>query len=76
MAVSVKLDVDIDRRLRVLAREKSCSHHYMMCEAIRRFVEEEEARLSEGKHEAVARNGDGGPAMERTVRPHPQRQTA
>lgn len=45
MAVSVKLDADIDRRLRLLARELNCSHHYIMCEAIRRFVEEQEARL-------------------------------
>ncbi len=45
MAVSVKLAADIDRRLRALAREMSCSHHFMMCEAIKRYVEDEEARL-------------------------------
>lgn len=57
MAVSVRLDLDIDRRLRVLARELSCSHHYMMCEAIRRFVEDEEARLR-GEKPVAAPAGD------------------
>lgn len=60
MAVSVKLEADIDRRLRLLARELNCSHHYLMCEAIRRFVEEQEARLRE--------HGDLTPAQEDGLR--------
>lgn len=44
MAMSVKLCADIDARLRALAKEMNCSHHWLMCEAIRRFVEAEEAR--------------------------------
>lgn len=47
MAVSVKLDVDTDRRLRMLARETGYSHHFIMCQAIKRFVVDEEARLRE-----------------------------
>ena len=45
MAVSVKLCAKIDQRLRALARQMNCSNHWLMVEAIRRFVECEEARL-------------------------------
>lgn len=48
MAVSVKLSAKIDSRLRALARHRNCSQHYMMVEAITRFVESEEARLNLG----------------------------
>lgn len=52
MAVSVKLCAKIDQRLRALARQMNCSNHWLMVEAIRRFVEFEEARLREGPPDA------------------------
>lgn len=44
MALSIKLCANIDSRLRALAREMNCSQHWLMCEAIRQFIESEEAR--------------------------------
>lgn len=52
MAVSVKLCAKIDQRLRALARQMNCSNHWLMVEAIRRFVECEEARLRDGTADA------------------------
>lgn len=44
MPISVKLSANIDSRVRALAKEMNCSQHWIMCEAVRRFVETEEAR--------------------------------
>lgn len=65
MAVSVKLCAKIDQRVRSLARRLNCSHHFIMVEAIRRFVECEEQRLDEtspdtGMEATLA--GNRGPA--------------
>ncbi len=49
MAVSVKLCAKIDQRLRALAKQLNCSNHWLMVEAITRFVEDEESRLSHGQ---------------------------
>ncbi|MBB4063231.1 CopG family ribbon-helix-helix protein [Gellertiella hungarica] len=51
MAVSVKLCAKIDRRLRALAKQMGCSNHWLMVEAIRRFVEDEEERLGLAREE-------------------------
>lgn len=45
MAASIKLCANIDKRLRALAKEKNCSQHWIMCEAIKRFVETEEEKM-------------------------------
>lgn len=55
MAVSVKLCAKIDQRLRALARQLNCSNHWLMVEAIRRFVEDEEQRLG---HTTAAERAD------------------
>lgn len=62
MAVSVKLCAKIDQRLRALARQLNCSNHWLMVEAIRRFVEDEEERL---RHAGAEERLDSqrGPAL-------------
>ena len=62
MAVSVKLCAKIDQRLRALARQLNCSNHWLMVEAIRRFVEDEEARLRHAGAEE-RRDSQRGPAL-------------
>ncbi|KFL31979.1 CopG family transcriptional regulator [Devosia riboflavina] len=44
MAVSVKLDDDLRERIQSLAESKQRSAHWIMREAIRGYVEREEAR--------------------------------
>jgi len=46
MAVSVKLDDDMRERIQSLAESKQRSAHWVMREAIRTYVEKEEARRS------------------------------
>lgn len=46
MAVSVKLDDDMRERIQSLADSKQRSSHWIMREAIRSYVEKEEARRS------------------------------
>lgn len=46
MAVSVKLDDDMRQRIQALAESKQRSAHWIMREAIRGYVEREEARAS------------------------------
>ena len=46
MAVSVKLDDAMRERIQSLADSKQRSAHWVMREAIRTYVEKEEARLS------------------------------
>ena len=46
MAVSVKLDEDLRERIQSLAESKQRSAHWIMREAIRTYVEKEEARRS------------------------------
>lgn len=46
MAVSVKLDDDLRERIQSLAESKQRSAHWIMREAIRGYVEKEEARRS------------------------------
>ena len=46
MAVSVKLDDDMRKRIQSLAESKQRSSHWIMREAIRTYVEKEEARQS------------------------------
>jgi predicted transcriptional regulator len=53
VATSVKLDEDLANRLRRLAGRRQRSPHSMMREAIREYVEREEARES-FKEEALA----------------------
>nr|WP_316655467.1 hypothetical protein [uncultured Gellertiella sp.] len=59
MAASIKLCANLDQRLRALAKERNCSQHWMMCEAIKRFIEEEECKMF---REQEARRGWGVPA--------------
>ncbi len=53
MATSVKLDDDLKSRIQHLADLRHRSSHWIMCEAIRDYVEREEARES-FKQEALA----------------------
>jgi len=53
MATSVKLDDDLKGRLEKLAGERRRSAHWIMREAIRQYVEREEARES-FRREALA----------------------
>ncbi len=53
MAVSVKLDVAEQERLRALSQTRNRSSHYLMREAIRQYLDREEARES-FKQEALA----------------------
>ena len=53
MATSVKLDDDLKSRIQHLADMRNRSAHWIMCEAIRDYVEREEARES-FKQEALA----------------------
>jgi len=53
MATSVKLDDDLKSRIQHLAAMRHRSAHWIMCEAIREYVEREEARES-FKQEALA----------------------
>jgi predicted transcriptional regulator len=53
MAVSVKLDEAEQKRLRALSQARSRSSHYLMREAIRQYLDREEARES-FKQEALA----------------------
>ena len=46
MAVSVKLDDALKARIQQLAQSRDRSPHYLMREAIRRYVDQEEARES------------------------------
>lgn len=46
MAVSVKLDDDMRERIQSLAESKQRSSHWIMREAIRLYVEKEEAQQS------------------------------
>jgi len=53
MAVSVKLDESLKGRVQLLAKTRQRSPHWVMREAIRQYVEREEARES-FKQEALA----------------------
>jgi len=53
MAVSVKLDASEIERLRILAEAKDRAPHYLMREAIREYLDREEARES-FRQEALA----------------------
>jgi predicted transcriptional regulator len=53
MAMSVKLDDDLKTRVQVLAKTRQRSPHWVSREAIRQYVEREEARES-FKQEALA----------------------
>ena len=53
MATSVKLDDELKSRIQHLADARQRSAHWIMCEAIRNYVEREEARES-FKQEALA----------------------
>jgi predicted transcriptional regulator len=53
MAVSVKLDAAERERLRALAEARQRAPHYLMREAIRQYLDREEARES-FKQEALA----------------------
>lgn len=53
MATSVKLDEELKSRIQHLADLRQRSAHWIMCEAIRDYVEREEAREN-FKQEAVA----------------------
>ena len=53
MATSVKLDDSLKSRIQRLADVRQRSSHWIMCEAIRDYVEREEARES-FKQEALA----------------------
>jgi len=53
MPTSVKLDDDLVGRIRQLAGQRKRSAHWIMCEAIREYVEREEA-LERFKQEAQA----------------------
>ena len=53
MATSVKLDDDLKNRIQHLANIQHRSAHWVMCEAIRDYVEREELRES-FKQEALA----------------------
>jgi len=53
MATSVKLDEDLKGRIQRLADMRHCSAHWIMREAIRDYVEREEAR-ERFKQEALA----------------------
>ncbi|MCZ6804035.1 MAG: CopG family ribbon-helix-helix protein [Proteobacteria bacterium] len=53
MATSVKLDDDLKSRIQHLADMRHRSAHWIMCEAIRDYVEREEAREN-FKQEALA----------------------
>lgn len=44
MALSVKLGARLDQKLRDLAEQMQCSRHFLMCEAIRIYVETEEMK--------------------------------
>ena len=53
MAMSVKLDDDLKSRIQTLADSRKRTSHWIMREAIREYVEREEARES-FKQEALA----------------------
>jgi len=53
MATSVKLDDELKSRIQKLADQRQRSAHWIMCEAIRDYVDREEARES-FKQEALA----------------------
>src|SRR5215470_727104 len=53
MAVSIKLDAGEQERLQTLAQIRNRSSHYLMREAIRQYLDREEARES-FKQEALA----------------------
>ena len=53
MATSVKLDNDLKSRIQHLADARHRSAHWIMCEAIREYVEREERR-EDFKQEALA----------------------
>lgn len=44
MATSIKLDEDLKNRLQLLADNKRRSAHWIMCEAIKNYVQREEKR--------------------------------
>lgn len=50
MAVSVKLDEEMQGRIRTLAEQNRRSPHWIMREAIRQYVEREEARSAFDRH--------------------------
>ncbi len=53
MATSLKIDDDLKQRVHDLARQRRRSGHWIMLEAIRQYVEREEARES-FRREALA----------------------
>ncbi len=53
MATSIKIDDDLRKRIQHLADQRQRSAHWIMREAIRQYVEREEARES-FKQEALA----------------------
>lgn len=52
MALSVKLCARLDQKLRDMAVEMNCSRHYLMCEAIRIYVEAYEMKRFQAGEEA------------------------
>lgn len=44
--LSVKLEAEEKNVLTKIAKEKECSVHFLMCQAVREFIEREQARLS------------------------------
>ncbi len=60
MALSVKLCARLDQKLRDLAEEMQCSRHFLMCEAIRIYVETEEMKRFQAKT-SVALSGEPKP---------------
>ena len=53
MAISIKLDAQLKNRIQHLAQLKHRSAHWIMCEAIRNYIESEEAKEN-FKQEALA----------------------
>jgi predicted transcriptional regulator len=53
MATSIKIDDELKNRVRQLADIKNRSAHWIMCEAIREYIEREEKKES-FKQEALA----------------------
>jgi predicted transcriptional regulator len=54
MATSVKLDDDLNSRVKQLATRRQRTPHWLMREAIKQYVEREEARDSFGQEAASA----------------------
>lgn len=44
--LSVKLEAEEKNLLTKIAKEKECSVHFLMCQAVREYIEREQARLN------------------------------